>query len=72
MDAPTQCKIEVHQEECTGCGFCLESCKRNALKMSEAVNRYGVHPVQQKIEVCEGCGTCYYLCPEPGAITLHD
>jgi len=66
-------KVEINPEECTGCGICLESCKRDALKVSSVLNHYGVHPVQLRGELCEACGTCYYLCPEPGAITLfHD
>ena len=71
MDEPVKDTVEVNQEECTGCGICLDSCNRDALKMSSVLNHYGVHPVQLSNEVCQACGTCYYLCPEPGAITLH-
>lgn len=70
MAAQTQCRIEVHPEECTGCGICLSSCKREALALGSSVNHFGVYPVQHTGERCEGCTTCYYLCPEPGAITL--
>ncbi len=72
MAVEAKCKIEVNQQECTGCNICLGSCKREALTICSTVNRFGVYPVQQKVEVCEGCGTCYYLCPEPGAITLYN
>jgi NAD-dependent dihydropyrimidine dehydrogenase PreA subunit len=49
----------------------VESCERKALKIGAVSNHYGVYPVQQQSEVCQGCGTCYYVCPEPGAITLY-
>jgi Fe-S-cluster-containing hydrogenase component 2 len=39
--------------------------------MSDVVNRFGVHPAQRTTSVCDACGTCYYFCPEPGAITLE-
>jgi NAD-dependent dihydropyrimidine dehydrogenase PreA subunit len=35
------------------------------------LNHYGVHPAQQVEDVCTGCGICYYVCPEPGAIVVY-
>ncbi len=72
MAVEAKCGIEFNQQECTGCGVCLGSCKRDAWKIGSMVNRYGVHPVEHRDEACEGCGICYYLCPEPGAITLFN
>ena len=71
MYVQARSRIEVNREECTGCGYCVESCERKALKISAVMNHYGVYPVQHQDEVCQGCGTCYYFCPEPRAITLH-
>ena len=70
MEGHTTGKIEVNREECTGCGIRLGSCKREALSIGSTLNHFGVYPVQHRGEACQGCGTCYYLCPEPGAITL--
>lgn len=72
MDVRAGTRVEVNREECTGCGLCVASCQRGALKIGTASNHYGVYPVQQQGEVCKSCGTCYYLCPEPGAITLYN
>jgi 2-oxoglutarate ferredoxin oxidoreductase subunit delta len=72
MDLGAGTRVEVNREECTGCGLCVGSCERRALRIGTASNHYGVFPVQQEGEVCKGCGTCYYLCPEPGAITLYN
>jgi NAD-dependent dihydropyrimidine dehydrogenase PreA subunit len=35
------------------------------------LNAYGVHPAHYKGEGCTGCGICFYVCPEPGAITVY-
>jgi Pyruvate/2-oxoacid:ferredoxin oxidoreductase delta subunit len=39
--------------------------------LREELNHYGVHPAQQILDVCTGCGICYYVCPEPGAIVVY-
>ncbi len=72
MDVGAGTRVEVNREECTGCGLCVEACERRALKISTEPNHYGVYPVQQQDAACGGCVTCYYLCPEPGAITLYN
>jgi 2-oxoglutarate ferredoxin oxidoreductase subunit delta len=64
-------KVDVNQEECKGCGLCVESCPPKALRLSAELNHYGVHPAQYLGEVCSGCGICYFVCPEPGAITVY-
>jgi 2-oxoglutarate ferredoxin oxidoreductase subunit delta len=64
-------KVEVDQEECKGCGLCVESCPPKGLELRQELNHYGVHPVRYKGEVCSGCGICYFVCPEPGAITVY-
>jgi Fe-S-cluster-containing hydrogenase component 2 len=30
-----------------------------------------VHAAQYTGEDCNGCGACFYCCPEPGAITVE-
>jgi NAD-dependent dihydropyrimidine dehydrogenase PreA subunit len=64
-------KVEVNQDECKGCGLCVESCPAKGMGLSPELNHYGVHPAQQIADVCSGCGICYYICPEPGAITVY-
>jgi NAD-dependent dihydropyrimidine dehydrogenase PreA subunit len=64
-------KVEVDQDECKGCGLCVESCPPKGLKLSAELNHYGVHPAQYFAEVCTGCGICYFVCPEPGAIKVY-
>ena len=63
-------KVVIDQDECKGCGLCVESCPPKALYLAQELNRYGVHAGQYKGEGCTGCGICFYCCPEPGAITV--
>jgi NAD-dependent dihydropyrimidine dehydrogenase PreA subunit len=64
-------KVVVNQDECKGCGLCVESCPPKGMGLSPELNHYGVHPAMQMADVCTGCGICYYVCPEPGAITVY-
>jgi len=65
-------KVEVDQNECKGCGLCIESCLAQALELGAELNHYGVRPARPKADdICSGCGICYYVCPEPGAITVY-
>jgi NAD-dependent dihydropyrimidine dehydrogenase PreA subunit len=64
-------KVEIDQNECKGCGLCVESCPVHGLTLSAGLNHYGVHPAEYHGEICSGCGICYYVCPEPGAITVY-
>lgn len=44
----------IRQDDCTGCGTCLEHCKFDAIS-----DTYEIDPVS-----CEGCGVCVDFCPE--------
>ena len=63
--------VKIDQEECKGCGLCVESCPPKVLELAPELNAYGVHPAQYKGDACTGCGICFYCCPEPGAITVY-
>jgi len=39
--------------------------------MSEDINESGYNYVEYKGEGCNGCGDCYYTCPEPLAVEVH-
>ena len=68
--AVTRGNVRINQDECKGCGLCIESCPPKVLELAPELNHYGVHAGQYKGEGCTGCGICFYCCPEPGAITV--
>ncbi len=63
--------VEVHSEECKGCGLCIEACPPKCLELAHDLSAYGVHPAVYTGDGCTGCGICFYCCPEPGAITVY-
>jgi MinD superfamily P-loop ATPase len=44
----------INQDKCTQCGLCRDLCRWNAIS-----ENFVVDPI-----TCEGCGVCYYFCPE--------
>lgn len=46
----------IRQQDCNGCGICVDSCRFDAIRRNGAV--YRIDPV-----ACEGCGVCYRICP---------
>ena len=43
---PDRGRVEVNQEECKGCGLCVDSCAIKVLRLSEGLNHYGYHPAE--------------------------
>jgi len=50
----------IDQSKCTQCVLCRELCRWDAINADFVGNPIG----------CEGCGVCYYLCPD-AAINFH-
>jgi MinD superfamily P-loop ATPase len=44
----------INYDKCTQCGLCRELCRWGAI-----TENFAVDPIE-----CEGCGVCYYFCPE--------
>ena len=44
----------INHDKCTQCGLCRELCRWNAISED-----FVVDPI-----ACEGCGVCYYFCPD--------
>ncbi len=57
--------------ECKACGRCVAACPKGLLVMSEDFNERGYHYVRYKGDGCLGCASCFYTCPEPGAIAVR-
>lgn len=62
-DMPAE-KARVVVEHCSNCKRCLKACFADAMQDDEK-NTW------VKTENCVGCGGCYSVCPEPGAIEIE-
>lgn len=71
MAAEARGSVSIREEECKGCGLCVESCPPKCLQFLPQLSQYGVHPAHYTGEGCTGCGICFYCCPEPGAMTVY-
>jgi NAD-dependent dihydropyrimidine dehydrogenase PreA subunit len=38
--------------------------------LADHLNHYGYHPAEYVGAGCTGCGICFFVCPEPGGITV--
>jgi 2-oxoglutarate ferredoxin oxidoreductase subunit delta len=63
-------QLRIDEEECKGCGLCIEACPPKVIGMSERMNHYGYRTALYAGAGCTGCGICFMVCPEPGAITV--
>lgn len=63
--------VEVAKELCKGCDFCVASCPEDCLAFSTDINQRGYRFAYYLGSDCTGCGICFYVCPEPGAITVY-
>jgi NAD-dependent dihydropyrimidine dehydrogenase PreA subunit len=64
-------QLRIDEEECKGCGLCIEACPPKVISMSERLNHYGYRTALYAGAGCTGCGICFMACPEPGAITVY-
>ncbi len=56
--------LTLHPERCKGCRFCIPTCPKDAISVSEKINQKGYKPVIVDMETCIGCGSCYTICPD--------
>ncbi|MGB9676334.1 MAG: 4Fe-4S dicluster domain-containing protein [Candidatus Bathyarchaeales archaeon] len=60
-------KAEIHiiQDQCKGCGFCIQYCPQKVLEESNDINARGVHPPRVVDESkCVLCSFCMSVCPD--------
>ena len=63
--------IHIDSSQCKGCRLCVESCPKNCIAIGSKINEIGYQYAEYKNPQCIACGFCYYVCPEPGAITVY-
>jgi len=63
-------QLRVNEDECKGCGLCVEACPPKVIRLSERLNHSGYRTALYAGKGCTGCGICFMACPEPGALTV--
>ncbi len=64
--------IVIDPAQCKGCRLCVEVCPRGCITIGSKTNMMGYAYAKFGSSNCTACGLCFYMCPEPGAITVYD
>jgi len=63
--------VHIEPNQCKGCRLCINACTPHCIVLGEEINAIGYQSaVFRKGTPCTACGLCFYVCPEPGAITV--
>jgi 2-oxoglutarate ferredoxin oxidoreductase subunit delta len=62
--------VRISFHLCKGCTLCIAACPSKVLTQGDALNRQGYYAAVYDGSGCTGCGICFYVCPEPDAITI--
>ena len=59
-------KLTFSEENCKGCGLCVDACPKGILQLSkDRLNKKGHHPAELTDEAaCVGCASCAIMCPD--------
>lgn len=59
-------KLTIQEENCKGCGLCVEACPKKILCIDpNTINHKGHSPARMTDESrCTGCGFCALMCPD--------
>lgn len=64
--------IKLDGTVCKGCRVCVEACPKQCIVISSEINKMGYQFAKfENPSGCIGCGICFYVCPEPGTITVY-
>lgn len=58
-------KIVIDPERCKGCKYCVLTCPKGCIEISNKFNSNGYFPAYfAKPESCIGCAMCAVVCPD--------
>lgn len=63
--------VKIKPNECKGCKVCVQTCPKGCLSIGSDINKIGYQYAKFEQRGCIACGLCFYVCPEPGAITVY-
>jgi ferredoxin len=58
--------VEIDNNKCTGCGFCVKACPADALFIENKLSKMRPPGVNE----CMGCGDCMAICPEDAIVIV--
>ena len=58
--------VEIDNDKCTGCGFCIKACPADVFVMENKLSRMKTTGVNE----CMGCGDCFAICPEDAIVMI--
>lgn len=66
-------KVKIRTDYCKGCLLCVSVCPKHLLAPANAINEFGVQPVEVVGDPaeCTGCMSCVLMCPD-AAIEIID
>ncbi|MDL1970930.1 MAG: 4Fe-4S dicluster domain-containing protein [Candidatus Desulfofervidaceae bacterium] len=57
----------IIEEKCDGCGYCVDVCVTNAIKLREYEENGEIKKIAEVDTFkCRGCGSCQATCPKDG------
>ena len=57
--------VHILKERCKGCGYCVEYCPEDVLRLAPVFNRKGYHPPETiEGQQCVMCHLCTLICPD--------
>lgn len=58
-------KVEIKEERCKGCEYCIIVCPKKVLGLAGSINSRGVKSaVVVNPQGCTGCSFCAIMCPD--------
>ena len=63
--------VSIERDLCKGCRLCMDTCPHGCLEMGSEINILGYQYARFGTSRCTACGLCFYVCPEPGAVTVY-
>jgi heterodisulfide reductase subunit A len=63
---------EVYEQNCDGCGYCVDVCPFSAIHLFEYMYKGEVKKmVEVNTSLCKGCGVCMATCPKRGIMVKN-